>query len=44
MGARLEKRRFGAEAQERVAFVQTSDHYSQEVLTAFAADARSASA
>jgi hypothetical protein len=44
MGARLEKRRFGAEAQERVAFVQTSDHYSQEVLTALAADARSASA
>jgi hypothetical protein len=44
MGARLEKRRFGAEAQERLAFVQTSDHYSQEVLTALAADARSASA
>jgi 7-keto-8-aminopelargonate synthetase-like enzyme len=44
MGARLEKRRFGAEAQERLAFVQSSDHYSQEVLTALAADARSASA
>jgi hypothetical protein len=44
MGARLEKRRFGAEAQDRIAFVQSSDHYSQEVLTSLAADARSASA
>jgi 7-keto-8-aminopelargonate synthetase-like enzyme len=40
MGARLEKRRFGAEAHERVAFVQTSDHYSAEVLAALGADAR----
>jgi 7-keto-8-aminopelargonate synthetase-like enzyme len=44
MGARLEKRRFGAEAQDRVAFVQISDHYSQEVLASLAADARSAGA
>jgi 7-keto-8-aminopelargonate synthetase-like enzyme len=44
MGARLEKRRFGAEAYERSAFVQTSDHYSQQALVAYAADARSATA
>ncbi len=40
MGAGLEKRRFGAHAQARVAFAQTSDHYSAQVLAAFAADAR----
>lgn len=41
MGATFEKQRFGAHAQERVAFAQASDHYSAEVLAAFAADARS---
>jgi hypothetical protein len=40
MGATLEKKRFGAHVQERVAFAQASDHYSSEVLAAFAADAR----
>jgi 7-keto-8-aminopelargonate synthetase-like enzyme len=42
MGAGLEKRRFGAHAQERVAFAQASDHYSAQVLDALAADTRSA--
>jgi hypothetical protein len=42
MGAALEKRRFGAHVQERVAFAQASDHYSAQVLAALAADARSA--
>jgi hypothetical protein len=42
MGAGFEKRRFGAHAQERVAFAQASDHYSAQVLAALAADARSA--
>jgi hypothetical protein len=42
MGATLEKRRFGAHVQERVAFAQTNDHYSAELLAAIAADARSA--
>jgi 7-keto-8-aminopelargonate synthetase-like enzyme len=32
MGAPLEKRRFGAASQRRTAFVQSADHYSQEVL------------
>jgi hypothetical protein len=42
MGATLEKKRFGAHVQERVAFAQTNDHYSAELLAAIAADARSA--
>jgi hypothetical protein len=42
MGAGFEKRRFGAHAQERVAFAQASDHYSAQVLAALAADARGA--
>ena len=42
MGATLEKKRFGAHVQERVAFAQASDHYSAEVLAALAADTRSA--
>ena len=42
MGAAFEKTRFGAHAQQRVAFAQAADHYSQEVLAALAADARSA--
>jgi 7-keto-8-aminopelargonate synthetase-like enzyme len=42
MGASFEKTRFGAHAQERVAFAQASDHYSSEVLAALAADSRSA--
>jgi 7-keto-8-aminopelargonate synthetase-like enzyme len=42
MGAGLEKRRFGAHVQERVAFAQASDHYSAQVLAALAADARGA--
>jgi len=42
MGAALEKRRFGAHAQQRVAFVQASDHYSAQVLAALADDARGA--
>jgi 7-keto-8-aminopelargonate synthetase-like enzyme len=37
MGATFEKQRFGAHTQERVAFAQASDHYSAEVLAAFAA-------
>ncbi len=36
MGATLEKRRFGAHVQERVAFAQTNDHFSAEVLAALA--------
>jgi hypothetical protein len=35
MGAGLEKRRFGARAERRLAYVQVSDHYAQEVLAAF---------
>jgi hypothetical protein len=42
MGATLEKKRFGAHVQERVAFAQTNDHYSSELVAAIAADARSA--
>ncbi len=42
MGAALEKRRFGAHAQQRVAFAQASDHYSAQVLAALADDARGA--
>jgi hypothetical protein len=42
MGAGLEKRRFGAHVQQRVAFALASDHYSATVLAALAADARSA--
>jgi hypothetical protein len=42
MGAGLEKRRFGAHAQSRVAFAQASDHYSAQVLAALADDARGA--
>jgi 7-keto-8-aminopelargonate synthetase-like enzyme len=42
MGATFEKTRFGAHVQERVAFAQTNDHYSSEVLAALAADARGA--
>jgi hypothetical protein len=42
MGAALEKRRFGAHAQQRVAFVQASDHYSAQVLAALADDSRGA--
>ena len=38
MGATLEKRRFGAQVQERVAYVQASDHYSADMLAAYAAD------
>src|SRR4051794_26476619 len=41
MGATLEKKRFGAHVQERVAFAQTNDHYSAELLAAIASDARS---
>src|SRR5439155_3358221 len=44
MGAELEKRRFGARPQARCAYVQASDHYSQEVLAAHAADALGATA
>jgi 7-keto-8-aminopelargonate synthetase-like enzyme len=32
MGAPLEKRRFGAQGRARVAYVQSGDHYGQEVL------------
>jgi len=42
MGATLEKKRFGAHVQERVAFARASDHYSSEVLAALAADSRGA--
>ncbi len=42
MGAGLEKRRFGAHPQQRVAFAQASDHYNAQVLDALAADVRSA--
>ncbi|HET6550958.1 MAG TPA: aminotransferase class I/II-fold pyridoxal phosphate-dependent enzyme [Solirubrobacter sp.] len=42
MGATFEKSRFGAHVQGRVAFAQTNDHYSSEVLAALAADSRSA--
>ena len=42
MGATFEKARFGAHVQGRVAFAQTNDHYSSEVLAALAADSRSA--
>ncbi len=42
MGAALEKRRFGAHAQQRVAYAQASDHYSAQVLAALADDARGA--
>ena len=42
MGATFEKSRFGAHVQERVAFAQANDHYSSEVLTALAADTRTA--
>jgi hypothetical protein len=42
MGAALEKRRFGAHPQQRVAFAQASDHYSAQVLAALADDARGA--
>jgi 7-keto-8-aminopelargonate synthetase-like enzyme len=42
MGATFEKTRFGAHAQDRVAFAQASDHYSSEVLAALAADSRTA--
>jgi 7-keto-8-aminopelargonate synthetase-like enzyme len=42
MGATFEKQRFGAHLQERVAFAQAADHYSAEVLSALAADTRSA--
>ena len=38
MGAALEKRRFGARPHQRFAYVQASDHYSQEVLAALEAD------
>lgn len=43
MGAALEKRRFGARAHQRFAYVQASDHYSQEVLAALEADMLGAS-
>jgi hypothetical protein len=33
MGAALEKRRFGARPQARCAYVQSADHYSQQLLT-----------
>jgi 7-keto-8-aminopelargonate synthetase-like enzyme len=42
MGATFETARFGAHVQGRVAFAQTNDHYSSEVLAALAADSRSA--
>jgi hypothetical protein len=42
MGATFEKTRMGAHVQARVAFAQAADHYSSEVLAAFAADTRAA--
>jgi 7-keto-8-aminopelargonate synthetase-like enzyme len=42
MGATLEKERFGAIPQQRVAFAQASDHYASEVLTGLSADSRGA--
>jgi hypothetical protein len=39
MGAGLEKRRFGALAERRRAYVQAGDHYAQEVLAALAGEA-----
>jgi hypothetical protein len=42
MGAPLEKRRFGAREQSRCAYVQASDHYSQDVLATLEAGALSA--
>jgi predicted N-acyltransferase len=44
MGARLEKRRFGARAERRSAWVQAADHYSAEVLEQLSAEARAAEA
>lgn len=42
MGARLEKRRFGARAERRSAWVQAADHYGAEVLEQLSAEARAA--
>jgi hypothetical protein len=39
MGAGLEKRRFGALAERRRAYVQVTDHYAQEVLATLAGEA-----
>jgi hypothetical protein len=39
MGAGLEKRRFGARPERRLAYVQVTDHYAQEVLAALAGEA-----
>jgi hypothetical protein len=39
IGASLEKRRFGATAQARCAYVQAADHYNQQVLDLIAAEA-----
>lgn len=42
MGAPLEKTRLGARAETRVAYVQASDHYSQEVLAVLEANVATA--
>jgi 7-keto-8-aminopelargonate synthetase-like enzyme/predicted N-acyltransferase len=39
MGASLEKHRFGASVEHRCAYVQSGEHYSQEVLAGIAAEA-----
>jgi hypothetical protein len=44
MGAGLEKRRFGAVAERRLAYVQAGDHYAQEVLAALTGEADAAGA
>lgn len=44
MGAALEKRRFGARPHSRLAYVQASDHYSQQVLAALEAETLGAAA
>jgi 7-keto-8-aminopelargonate synthetase-like enzyme len=38
MGATLEKRRFGAKAEPRCAFVRATDHYAMEVMASLEAD------
>ena len=38
IGATLEKRRFGATVQARCAYVQTADHFNQQVLGMIAAE------
>ena len=44
MGATLEKRRFGAVAEGRCAYVQASDHFAMEALAQIEADQRAAAA